>query len=401
MLASVGGAAEAAIVLAGGADIVDLRDPAALAPLPPAALRAAAAAVTRRRPLGAVTVSALAAPHAAMVREAAACGVDVIRVGLAPGAAAAGRFAELAAAAGSARLIAVLAAGAGDLSLLPAVLADLAAAGFAGAMLDVEDKRRWGDSAGRLVDRLGLPALAAFVAACHAAGLTATLAGGLEIADIPRLLVLAPDALGFSRALRDPAAVPDAPDPTRIRAVRALIPPQDGARLPPGRCDPDASEVDYRLLARGTPIAARDEPPFDRLLVDDLVLPASVGAYAREIGAPQRVRFAVQASLLRAGRSAEDMRDVLSYDLITDGIRLLVASGHFALVETLAERIAAMVLAHARVIRVVVRVQKLETGSGIVGIEIERSRAAGRGALRPGAMPPGAALREREQGGAG
>jgi dihydroneopterin aldolase len=82
--------------------------------------------------------------------------------------------------------------------------------------------------------------------------------------------------------------------------------------------------------------------------------------------------------VLRTGRSVEDMRDVFSYDLITDGIRMLTGSGHIGLVETLAERIAAMVLAHPRVARVMVRVQKLNTGSGTVGVEIERTRSAAR-----------------------
>jgi dihydroneopterin aldolase len=86
---------------------------------------------------------------------------------------------------------------------------------------------------------------------------------------------------------------------------------------------------------------------------------------------------------MRTGRTAEDMRDVFSYDLITDGIRMLIWAGHIPLVETLAERIAAMVLNHPRVTKVVVRVQKLETGSGTVGVEIERTRAAARAGERP------------------
>ena len=130
----------------------------------------------------------------------------------------------------------------------------------------------------------------------------------------------------------------------------------------------------------------------DRVFVEDLVLPVFIGAYARERTAPQRVRFGVDAWVMRAGRVAEDMRDVFSYDLIVDAIRMLIEAGHIALVETLAERIAAMVLAHPRVTKVVVRVQKLETGMGTVGIEIERRRAAVRtassadravGSLRP------------------
>jgi dihydroneopterin aldolase len=69
------------------------------------------------------------------------------------------------------------------------------------------------------------------------------------------------------------------------------------------------------------------------------------------------------------------MRDVFSYDLITDGIRMLIASGHVALVETLAERIAAMLLAHPRVVKASVRLEKLDTGAGVVGVALERTRA--------------------------
>ena len=53
------------------------------------------------------------------------------------------------------------------------------------------------------------------------------------------------------------------------------------------------------------------------------------------------------------------MRDALSYDLIIDGIRVLVAREHFAFVEMLAERIAAFAQTHPRVSSVTVRVEKL------------------------------------------
>jgi dihydroneopterin aldolase len=70
------------------------------------------------------------------------------------------------------------------------------------------------------------------------------------------------------------------------------------------------------------------------------------------------------------------MRDVVSYDIISDGIGLIVASGHIMLVETLAERVAEFVLGHARVQRVTVKVEKLEAGAGRVGVEITRQRPA-------------------------
>ena len=67
---------------------------------------------------------------------------------------------------------------------------------------------------------------------------------------------------------------------------------------------------------------------------------------------------------------------MFSYDVITDGIRMIVAQEHIALVEMLAERIAALVLTHPRVASVTVRVEKLDVGPGAVGVEIVRERPA-------------------------
>src|SRR5262249_58990779 len=53
----------------------------------------------------------------------------------------------------------------------------------------------------------------------------------------------------------------------------------------------------------------------------------------------QSVRFNVDVGILRSSHVAEDMRDVFSYDVILDSIRMIVAQEHIALVETLAERI--------------------------------------------------------------
>jgi dihydroneopterin aldolase len=110
--------------------------------------------------------------------------------------------------------------------------------------------------------------------------------------------------------------------------------------------------------------------------VRDFVLPVRVGAYAHERDKLQRVRFNVDVDVLRPAHPTEDMRDVFSYDVVTDGIRMIVAQEHIALLETLAERIAALVLAYARVSGVTVRVEKLDVGSGAVGVEIRRERAA-------------------------
>ena len=99
-----------------------------------------------------------------------------------------------------------------------------------------------------------------------------------------------------------------------------------------------------------------------------------IGTYSFEHGHTQNVRFDVTADVLRTVSNPEDMRHVFSYDVIMDGIRAIVASGHVQLVEALAEHVAAHVLQDPRVMRITVRVEKLELGPGGVGVEIERTR---------------------------
>ena len=118
------------------------------------------------------------------------------------------------------------------------------------------------------------------------------------------------------------------------------------------------------------------EAQTDCVFVRDLTVPMRIGAYAGEQDKLQNVRFNVEADVLRAALSGDDMRDVFSYDLITDAIKALAGRGAFAMVETVAERVAGLVLRHRRVTAVRVRVEKLEVGPGGVGVQIERRRAA-------------------------
>ncbi|MEO8716366.1 MAG: (5-formylfuran-3-yl)methyl phosphate synthase [Acetobacteraceae bacterium] len=367
MLASVTGPAEAEVALAGGADIIDLKDPSrgALGAVEARTVRETVEAIAGRSAVSAVTGDLPMQPDyvLAAAREMAGTGVDYVKIGIFAGGDARGCIRALASVAARTRLVAVLFADrAPDFSLL----GSLAEARFAGAMLDTQNK-----SNGRLLRHMDVPQLQHFVASCRSAGLMAGLAGSLEAPDIPRLLVLDPDLLGFRGALCGPGGRTAGLDLGRVEVIRALI-PMHGRQA-------DAAEVDYRLLAaRGyAPGAAIDPAQTDVVFVHDLVLAARIGAYAHERTTPQRVRFDVDATILRFCRPAEDMRDVFSYDLITDGIGMLIEAGHVDLVETLAERIAAMLLGHPRVVKASVRVQKLETGSGSVGVAIERTRTAG------------------------
>jgi dihydroneopterin aldolase len=121
--------------------------------------------------------------------------------------------------------------------------------------------------------------------------------------------------------------------------------------------------------------AANDRP--DRILVHNFVLPAEIGILEHEYGRRQDVRFSVTVDLPRGTAEPTGVEEVFSYDIITEGIRGILAAGHIDFVEALAERVAALVLADPRPLRVTVRVEKLEIiPGGSVGIEITRERVA-------------------------
>lgn len=366
-LASVTGVQEAETVLAEGADVIDLKDPAAGAfgAVPPATVRETVRAIGGRRALSAVTGDLPMRPEAlvAAASALAASGVDYVKVGLFadPGREACIR--ALAPLAARAKLVGVMFADAGaDPGLLPL----MAQSGFAGAMLDTARK-----DAGSLLELNELPALGAFVDACASHRLLAGLAGRLEPPDVPRLLLLQPDLLGFRGALcaggRRARVAAEA-----VAAIRALIPPD---RREASRRTDGGAKIDYRLLAARAYAPTADGTPSDRVFVRDFVMPVRIGAYARERIKPQRVRFNIDVKVQRASHAVDDMRDVFSYDIVTDGIRMIVAQEHIPFVETLAERVAALVLAHPRALAVTVRVEKLEVVDGAVGVEIVRQRS--------------------------
>jgi (5-formylfuran-3-yl)methyl phosphate synthase len=364
MLASVADAAEAEIALVEGADIIDLKDPAdaPLGAVAPAGVRSVVEIVGRQRPVSAVagnlTDPALLAKDAAQI---AASGVDYVKVGLG-GSCAAACIDALKPLAAKTQLIAVLFADREpDFDLVPR----LAAAGFKGVLLDTAAK-----DGSRLINHMGIAGLQHFVDTAHAAGLLAGLAGSLEPPDITRLLPIGPDILGFRGALCSGKNRIEKIDAARVRLIRDLIPPENQTSD-----SDDEFKVDWRLLsARGYAPGRDEKVDTDRVFVHDLVLDMSIGAYDFERNKTQRVRFNIDADVRRAGHLAEDMRDIFSYDVIVDTIKLVLSRGHVDLVETVAERVADALLAHPQLMAIKVRVEKLDVIEGSVGIEISRER---------------------------
>jgi dihydroneopterin aldolase len=364
MLASVTGPAEAELVLEAGADIVDLKDPAAgaLGAVAPEIVRETVARIAGARQTSAVTGDLPMEPETvrAAAETMAACGVDYVKVGIFSSGGAQEVIRSLHETARRTKLVAVLFA---DLAPDFDLIEYCADAGFAGAMLDTAGKH-----GGRLIQHLDMLSLEKFIARCHARGLIAGLAGSLEAPDVPRLLPLSPDLLGFRSALCRAGDRKSELDRQAIALIRDLIPAQISR-------DAAAENVDWRLrAARGYAVGREGDAPTDRVFIRDFVVKARIGAYSHEQNVAQRLRFNVEADVRRPDLNMGDMREVFSYDTIRDAIELILARGHVALVESLAEELAEQVLRDPRVLGVVVRIEKLDIVPGAVGVEIRRER---------------------------
>ncbi len=219
-LASVRDPGEARSVLAAGADIVDLKDPAkgALGAVAPESIRACVAEVAGRVPVSA-TVGDLPMDPAVVgeaVMATAALGVDDVKLGVMPGGEPKACFARLRAQDRRAGLILVFFADA-----MPEIdpIAAALEAGARGVMLDTAGK------GGRsLLDHMAMSGIAGFVAAARRAGLIVGVAGALRPAHVAPLLALAPDVMGFRGALCCGGARVSAVDPVACARIRTMIP---------------------------------------------------------------------------------------------------------------------------------------------------------------------------------
>jgi dihydroneopterin aldolase len=355
LLATVFDAGEARTAVDGGADVIDFCDirRGALGEVPIEAIAAAAAGVVRPGAASATIDVGAGGPKAfaARARALIATGVGALRLS-ANAAALDGLGPALPEFAQNARLVGVLFADRGpDFDALQR----LKALGFRGAMLDVAEAVGQG-----LLGCIPPPRVDAFRRRCRDLGLSAWLAGSLQSPDVPRLLIVEPDLLGFDSALRLRGRREGPLDPRRIAIIRGLIPHEAPSGL--SQAGPGAKRS--QRFAGGA----------DTIFVRDFPMDAEIGAYAHERGGAQRLIFNIEASVSRVASTADDMRAIVSYDVILDAVRIVVGRGHVEFLETVAEEVAAIVLQQPRIMRVRVRVEKLDVVAGSVGVEIVRDR---------------------------
>jgi uncharacterized protein (UPF0264 family) len=193
---------EARIVARAGVDLIDLKEPAqgALGGLAVADIAAIVTALRAEAPGTPVSATIGDWPAEAIalierqVRRVEATGVDVVKVGIEPGPAAADLVDALGALRrGGCPLVPVLLA---DAPIDDALLDRILAQDFAAVMLDTADKR-----GGTLLQRQPAARLAALIGRVRAHGALSGLAGALRLSDLPALQRLAPDFAGFRSAV--------------------------------------------------------------------------------------------------------------------------------------------------------------------------------------------------------
>lgn len=222
LLASVRDVDEALAAAAGGADLIDLKEPraGALGGLLPARIREIVRVLRERHP--GLPISATIGDYAAddlecigaQVAAVGSCGVDYVKVGIAGVNAAAQRTLLMWLAESRWAVVPVFIA---DYGLDFSVVEGACRLPFPALMADTADKL-----AGSLFDCLADPELIRFTALVQAAGKRVGLSGALRSLDLGHLAELAPDFAGFRSALCDGARTGQL-DPQKVRFLRQAM----------------------------------------------------------------------------------------------------------------------------------------------------------------------------------
>jgi dihydroneopterin aldolase len=219
MLASVINKLELESAIEAGADIIDLKNPhtGALGALPIASIRDLAVRCANRCPVSATVGDLPADPRrlTQAIRLTAECGVDYVKVGFFCRQNLDQCLRSIATLTPKLNVVAVLFA---DRQPPLERLQAFADAGFRGVMLDTAAK-----GGGGLLNQIDLKQLHRFVTEVRALGMLSGLAGSLGSEDIPYLLPLMPDYLGFRGALCEGSERTATISPQRLREIHDAL----------------------------------------------------------------------------------------------------------------------------------------------------------------------------------
>ncbi len=118
--------------------------------------------------------------------------------------------------------------------------------------------------------------------------------------------------------------------------------------------------------------------PFDQILIEGLVLPASIGVFDFEHKTKQPVRIDIDLDIKPLSPEAEhETHNIVRYDHIVADIKAIIAGGHIELIEILAEQVADICLRFERAVQVRVAIAKLDIidEADAVGVRITRRKS--------------------------
>ncbi len=118
----------------------------------------------------------------------------------------------------------------------------------------------------------------------------------------------------------------------------------------------------------------------DTIFINDLRVETLVGVFKWERVVPQTVHIDLEmAADARVAAASDDLADALDYHAVSGRVRAFAAEAEFQLIETLAERIADLVMQEFSVpwIKVTLHKTWAVTGHRDVGIALERGQRSG------------------------
>lgn len=113
----------------------------------------------------------------------------------------------------------------------------------------------------------------------------------------------------------------------------------------------------------------------DRVIIEELRIPARIGVYAAEKRRVQPVCLSLEFGLpTQACFRSDDVADTIDYAEVAERLRRLALSRHFNLVEYLAEQVSQLVIDEFGALWVKVRARKIGVvpGAAFVGVAITR-----------------------------
>jgi dihydroneopterin aldolase len=136
-------------------------------------------------------------------------------------------------------------------------------------------------------------------------------------------------------------------------------------------------DIRYATLDETADISAAGARAPRHVFITGLELIGSIGVYEHEKRYEQRIVVSLDLLVHDAydGRS-DSIADVYDYDIAIRAVKDTVGSGHFNLIETLAERIAERCLSDRSIRTVTVRIEKPDVlpACRAVGVAITRHR---------------------------